>query len=286
MYVEELYEVLKQTNIGKNLSLEEVTQLREVGNLVNFKANDTLMRQGDESNSILVLLHGEAEILKESENTSPKHIRDVGRGDVLGELGVIMQTPRSCTIRAKTATMAFAIARSAFEKLMADGSSIGNKLSVHIARVIGNRMQLLTNEVFNLLQQNDSLLDSIEKLRNSSSQQELEQLRLTLLERAEKLRHNNLKVKKQLFNLNSEIKQATIARKGAQFMVLMAVGGFMALIGAYLLGVYYRTTPELSDNLSHPTVIPYANDPETCEKRSGSYWIEGQCWDYEHSREF
>ncbi|MEM9543822.1 MAG: cyclic nucleotide-binding domain-containing protein [Cyanobacteria bacterium P01_E01_bin.42] len=286
MYVEELYEVLKQTNIGKNLSLEEVRQLREAGTLVNFKTNDVLMRQGDESDSILVLLHGEAEILKESENSPPKHIRNVGRGDVLGELGVIMQTPRSCTIRAITATMAFAIARSAFEKLMSDGSSIGNKLSIHIARVIGNRMQLLTNEVFNLLQQNDSLLDSIEKLRNSSSQQELEQLRVTLLERAEQLRHKNLTVKKQLFHLNSEIKQAKIARKGAQFMVLMAVGGLMALIGAYLLGVYYRATPELSENISSPTIVPYINDPETCDQRSGSYWIEGQCWDYEHSRDF
>ncbi|MGK7923740.1 MAG: cyclic nucleotide-binding domain-containing protein [Spirulina sp.] len=285
MYVEELYEVLKQTNIGKNLSLEEVSQLREVGNLVNFKENDILMRQGDESDSILVLLHGEAEILKESEKGPPKHIRDVGRGDVLGELGVIMQTPRSCTIRAKTATMTFAIARSAFEQLMSDGSSIGGKLSIHIAHAIGSRMQLLTDEVFNLLQQNDSLLDSIEKLRTSSSQQELEQLRSTLLERAEQLRHNNLKIKKQLFNLNSEIKQAKIARKGAQFIVLMAVGGLLAVIGAYLLGFYYRATPELSQDRSFPAIVPYIDDPETCEER-GSYWIEEQCWDYEHSREF
>lgn len=285
MYVEELYEILKQTNIGKNLSLEEVGQLREAGTLVNFKDNDILMRQGDESDSILVLLHGEAEILKESEDNSPKHIRDVGRGDVLGELGVIMQTPRSCTIRAKTAMMTFAIARSSFEKLMSDGSSIGGKLSIHIARVIGNRMQLLTDEVFNLLQQNDSLLDSIEKLRNSSSQQELEQLRVTLLKRAEHLRHNNLKIKKQLFNLNSEIQQAKTARKGAQFMVLMAVGGFLALIGAYLLGSYYRATPELSQDRSFPAIIPYIDDPDTCEKR-GSYWIEDKCWDYEHNRDF
>ncbi|MEM9543823.1 MAG: cyclic nucleotide-binding domain-containing protein [Cyanobacteria bacterium P01_E01_bin.42] len=260
MDVQEFYEILKQTDIGQNFSLEDANQLLKAGNFVDFQENGILMYQGRENQSILILLHGNAEILTESENGLSTSVCDVGRGAVLGEWGVIMKTACSCTIRTKTAIAAFSVSQGAFEELMLNGGSLGGKLCLYIARSFGNR--------------------------TGSSQRELKQLRSTLRAKTEQLKQNNLKVKKQLFYLNSEIKKAKNARKGAQFVVSIGAGGLMALMGTFLWGAYYRATPELSYNLSHPTMIPYIDDPETCDKRSGSHWIGEQCWDYEHSREF
>ena len=61
-------QTLRQTSIGKTLSDEEANRLALVGSLKELATGTELLLEGAVSDSLLVILQGEAEILKITED--------------------------------------------------------------------------------------------------------------------------------------------------------------------------------------------------------------------------
>lgn len=70
-----------------------------------FKPGDVLMRQGEPSTSIHFLLEGRV-CVERSRRTDDRPIRlaELGAGAVVGEMGVVIDIPRSATVTAIAAT--------------------------------------------------------------------------------------------------------------------------------------------------------------------------------------
>ncbi|MBL8722226.1 MAG: cyclic nucleotide-binding domain-containing protein [Myxococcales bacterium] len=68
-----------------------------------FRAGDVLVREGDPSDSILVLLEGVADVKKrEAERADVEHvISELEPGEVVGEVGLFDKRPRSATVVAR-----------------------------------------------------------------------------------------------------------------------------------------------------------------------------------------
>jgi len=83
-----------------------------------FAARETICREGDRGDSLLVIRRGLAEV-SFGEGSGRRTIARLRRGDVLGELSLITDEPRSATVVATMPTEALELGRDAFAALLA-----------------------------------------------------------------------------------------------------------------------------------------------------------------------
>ena len=65
--------------------------------LKTYSKDHVIFYRGDESNSYLMILDGEVKLYKRKFPQKRSFIRTMGKGDALGELGIIESKPRSLT---------------------------------------------------------------------------------------------------------------------------------------------------------------------------------------------
>ena len=82
------------------LSPEQQRALRAIGRLQRFRAGDTMLHAGQVGDRVMVILGGRAKISYTTESGREVVLRFAGPGEVIGELAVIDERPRSGTIEA------------------------------------------------------------------------------------------------------------------------------------------------------------------------------------------
>ena len=130
------HEVLRELPLFAGLSEEDISLLEEGSSQFRLAEGEVLLREGTPSGSLYVILEGEFEILKRAEN------RDVllavrGPGEVIGEMSLLDQTPRSATVRAACASLILEIDQEAFRHLVAASPSA----ALSILRTVTSRLR-------------------------------------------------------------------------------------------------------------------------------------------------
>src|SRR3954453_14099552 len=105
---------------------------------VSIRAREWLFRQGDPGDSLYVVLTGRLEIVIETEGAAePKVIRVLGRGDSVGELALLTESPRSASVRARRDSELLLVTREHFAKLLEQRPEFGAGLT----RVLGRQLR-------------------------------------------------------------------------------------------------------------------------------------------------
>lgn len=139
---------LRKSPLFEGLSDEELQQLMDNARPVSLRAGEVLMKQGDPGDTAYVVVSGEFEVHKQSGQSKIKiDIRNPG--DVLGEMALLSQAPRSATVTAATDCETLAISKEVFDNLLSTSPS-ASKAVLHwiMAR----------------LSQNDALLHQQERM--------------------------------------------------------------------------------------------------------------------------
>ena len=79
----------------------------------HFSAGQTIFCEGDASDIAYVIRSGRVEVLKQTPD-GPLHLAVLGAGDVLGEMGLLEERPRSATARALDAVVADTVSPGEF----------------------------------------------------------------------------------------------------------------------------------------------------------------------------
>lgn len=107
-------------------------------------AGDTLIHQGAPSDSVIIVEDGVVEVLLEtalSKSTTP--LTYLSRGDIVGELGVLNEKPRTATIRAVADVYYRRIATGSFLGLLHDLPGFG----LYIAQRLAGRLAVTTSNL-------------------------------------------------------------------------------------------------------------------------------------------
>ena len=83
----------------------------------DFAPGDYLMRQGDETMELFILLSGSVSVLQSAIGAAPVQIDSLGEGDMVGEMAQFDGLPRSADVVAATATRALSFAPEDFHML-------------------------------------------------------------------------------------------------------------------------------------------------------------------------
>jgi CRP-like cAMP-binding protein/Zn-dependent protease len=101
-----------------------VDALNEIAGRVRLRGlgdGQPVFRQGEQPDAFYVVRTGVLEVVEEdSESGGERRLRDLGRGESFGELGLVTSAPRAATVRAIGSAEVFEVDKGAFDHLLAD----------------------------------------------------------------------------------------------------------------------------------------------------------------------
>jgi MFS family permease len=106
---DEEIEVLKRVTMLRPLPMPAIENLAAHLDHIRVAAGKDVFRQGEVGDSFYVIEDGEAEVIGDGHL-----VRTMGPGDGFGEIALIRGTPRTATVRARTAMMLYSLERRHF----------------------------------------------------------------------------------------------------------------------------------------------------------------------------
>jgi NTE family protein len=126
---------LKRTPLFSGLSVEDLGKLAARLQLLSLPKGATLFRQGDESDALYLIVSGHARRYR-GQNGLETLVAYLGRGDVVGETGLLTSAPRSSTVRVDATSEVLKLPRKDFEDVL----RVHPTILLHLSRTLASRL--------------------------------------------------------------------------------------------------------------------------------------------------
>jgi len=131
---------------------EEIEEIIKDCFVASFKPGDLIIKQGDTSSDICVILTGEAEVVVHK-GTSKFSIVKLGRGDLFGELVLINETQRTADIVAIEETDILVMTYENFFSHFSTKPQVFALMILNVTRLITKRLKASNLKIEELAQQ-------------------------------------------------------------------------------------------------------------------------------------
>jgi len=126
---------LKRTPLFSGLSVEDLGKLAARLQLLSLPKGATLFKQGDVSDALYLIVSGHARRYRGVEGQETL-VAYLGRGDVIGETGMLTGGPRSATVRVDATSEVLKLPRKDFEDCLREHPTI----LLHLSRTLASRL--------------------------------------------------------------------------------------------------------------------------------------------------
>lgn len=117
------------------LTSEQVERLASEARIVPFPKGGTVVHQGDEGDSLFLVVEGRVEVSVELPGGGPmQRLATLGASDYFGEMSLLTGAPRSATIRAVEETRLVVLRKEALRPLLVADPTVLERLSKTLAR--------------------------------------------------------------------------------------------------------------------------------------------------------
>ena len=134
--------ILRQQPLFKCLSDEQLDALLPRGRVVHFGRNETIIRQGENGDSMFIIVEGEASVVATRSGNS-RQIANMKAGDCFGEMSLLTGELRSATVVANADCQLVEIDKAVIGQSLKENPSLLAQLSELLAR-----RQLQTEDAF------------------------------------------------------------------------------------------------------------------------------------------
>jgi CRP/FNR family transcriptional regulator, cyclic AMP receptor protein len=153
-------DLLRKIGILSDLDDEQLGEVLAVSKRVAFKSGETIMREGEQGETMYFFVEGEVDVTKNLTlklgdrdfATTDKSMNRLKAGvaSVFGEMSVFGPEPRSATITASTDCVLYSVSRADFSKLCEENSRLGFLIVRRIAAVLCARVRKGNEDVLKL----------------------------------------------------------------------------------------------------------------------------------------
>lgn len=116
-----------------------------------FAPGDVIAQQGGPSDSMHFIIDGRVGIIVSLEDGSSIRVRSLGRHTTIGEMGLLTGRPRSATVQAEVASVAYELRADAFERLKVEHPSLVQALLTYVIGLMAERLSF-ASKVIGVLQ--------------------------------------------------------------------------------------------------------------------------------------
>ena len=136
------FESLRQVPFFAGIEPARLKLLAFMSERVGYDAGKTLFYQGDQADAAYLILEGEADIIIETP-TGPLTVATLGANDIVGEMAILGDVPRTATVRAKDRLVALRIAKDPFMRMVREFPN----MAVSIMRELAHRLELTNKQL-------------------------------------------------------------------------------------------------------------------------------------------
>lgn len=115
---DELLEFLGSIELFKNLKKSALKSLIVDFEPVHLKGQETLIREGDLDNDLFVVLHGRLRVFKNADQEDEEILAEIGSGQVVGEVAILVDKPRTATVKAIRDTVLVKLNKKSYDKFV------------------------------------------------------------------------------------------------------------------------------------------------------------------------
>lgn len=138
-------QVLRNVPLFANLDPAKLKLLAFTSEHMIYESGDTLFCQGDAGDAAYIILDGKAEVIVETDD-GPLTVAQLGRYEILGEIAILCDVPRTATVKASAGLTTLRIAKDNFLNLIKQFPN----LSIQVMNEIAGRLHHTTQQVTQL----------------------------------------------------------------------------------------------------------------------------------------
>ena len=132
--------------VYKGLSAEKLAEIAERSQFRSYPADHLLCQEGANEDILYIIAEGRVSISQEIVDEEEEHILRIGgKGDVIGEMALIQDVPRSASVRTTTPCTTLEINKKDFETILTQNPRIAiDLIGVTLDRLRENDQRAIT----------------------------------------------------------------------------------------------------------------------------------------------
>ena len=149
MSLAEEVELLRNIPLFAKIEPAKLKLLAFTSERMTFQAGDTVVRQGDAGDAAYIIVSGSADITVQTDGTELK-VAEVGRNDIIGEIAILCDVPRTATVTATGELVTLKISKELFFRMIKEFPEI----SIQVMRELAERLDRTTGQLREALSRN------------------------------------------------------------------------------------------------------------------------------------
>jgi len=117
-----------------------------MGQVRRFAPGEAIVRQGELGNEMYVMLSGRSEVWATGADGGRRRILDLGRGDVLGEMGLVRRSERTADVVAATEVEVLAVDERFLQRIQRRYPRIASKVFLNLTKILSDRLERTTSQ--------------------------------------------------------------------------------------------------------------------------------------------
>ena len=146
-------DVLRKIPLFDHMNDSERRQLAEAATIKQCQAGEEILRQGNKSQNLWIVLEGQCEVYKEStagDGCGPVMLAVLEPYSSFGEMTFFHPDTHSASVRAKTPVKLMKMERLDYDELVQDGASAAYKLACNAVDCLAERLRRMDDWVAEL----------------------------------------------------------------------------------------------------------------------------------------
>jgi CRP-like cAMP-binding protein len=149
MNLNEEVELLKGVPILSKIEPAKLKLIAFTSERMNYAEGQELCHQGEQGDAMYVILGGVAEVLIDGKDGGQISVAEMRKNDFFGEIAILLDVPRTATIKAKTPVSTLKITKEMFYRLVAEFPQLAIEVMRELAHRVDDTNQKLKESTAN-----------------------------------------------------------------------------------------------------------------------------------------
>jgi CRP-like cAMP-binding protein len=142
MSLNEEVELLRNIPLFSKIDPSKLKLLAFASERVTFGASQELFHQGDHSDAAYIIIAGSADICVDTP-AGEISVAQLAKNDIVGEIGILCDVPRTATVRALDDVTTLAISKDLFFQMVREYPEMG----IEVMRELAERLEKTTTQL-------------------------------------------------------------------------------------------------------------------------------------------
>ena len=148
----QIYEMIGHSKFFSDFTRSDIRLLAGEMQVYRAQPGQTIIREGDIDDYMMLMVGGRVEIMKKDRNASMQPMTAVGPGATLGEMSMIDGEPRFATCTAQELTIFAVLSRDAMVRILLEEPSLGAKILIKLVTLLSARLRVTSSNLLHYME--------------------------------------------------------------------------------------------------------------------------------------